>query len=75
MSQQVCHRMVRIRCRLWNVDLVGFLTRRLMFIFHLVFFLVVLSRDFFFLSFYIYCFSHVGDFVVYDVLFQTSSFL
>ena len=43
----------------------------LLFLFHLVFFLVVLSKDFC-VSFYVHCFFHVRDSVAFDLLFTCS---
>ena len=43
----------------------------MLFLFHLVFFLVVLSKDFC-VSFYVHCFFHVRDSVAFDLLFTCS---
>ena len=46
MAQKVCCQMVLIQCCLWIIGLVVYLIDRLVFLFHLVFFLGVLAKDF-----------------------------
>ena len=73
MFWQLYRLIILFKCRSWNVDLVLSLIDCLLFLFHLFLFLVVLSRDFF-ISFYVNCFFHVRDVVIFNLLFQPSGF-